>query len=169
CNDVVIIYARGTFGSGNIGCDVGAAFVDAVSAAEPGRVIVQGVPYNADILGYLNGGSEDGAKNMAALIEKAASQCPSAKIVLGGFSQGAQVTHKAVARIAATLSTKVAGIVLFGDPDNDQPFPGVPKKNVLTFCNLDDPICFGIPLPILGHQKYKKDAVKAAAWVAGKV
>ncbi|KAF8242629.1 alpha/beta-hydrolase [Wilcoxina mikolae CBS 423.85] len=106
---------------------------------------------------------------MAALIEKAVSQCPSAKIVLGGFSQGAQVTHKAMARIAATLSTKVAGIVLFGNPDNGQPFPGVLKKNVLTFCNLDDPICFGIPLPILGHQKYKTHTAKAAAWVTGKV
>ncbi|KAF8533896.1 hypothetical protein BDD12DRAFT_897510 [Trichophaea hybrida] len=88
-----------------------------------------------------------------------------------GFSsnQYFNITHKAVARIAATLSTKVAGIVLFGDPDNGQPFPGVLKKNVLTFCNVDDPICFGIPLPILSHQKYKTDAVKAAAWVAGKV
>jgi cutinase len=139
CDDVIIIFARGTYGapnyapdplvrcdvdlvvigSGNIGTGIGPAFVDAVSAAEPGRVIVQGVlPYPALVSGYLAGGSEIGADSMAALTSRAASQCPSARIVLGGYSQGAQVTHKAAARLNSALFPRIAGIVLFGDPNN---------------------------------------------------
>ena len=53
---------------------------------------------------------------MVALTQKAALQCPSARIVWGGYSQGAQVTHKAAAKLATSLYSKIAGIVLFGDP-----------------------------------------------------
>jgi cutinase len=55
---------------------------------------------------------------MVALTEKAASQCPSARIVWGGYSQGAQVTHKAASRLPSAYYTRIAGIMLFGDPDN---------------------------------------------------
>lgn len=51
CNDIILIYARGTNGSGNIGTGIGTAFADELAKAEPGRVIVQGVqPYAATVV-----------------------------------------------------------------------------------------------------------------------
>jgi len=86
CNDVIIIFARGTGGAGNIGLGLGPSFVAKVEAALPGRVIVQGVlPYAADILGYLQGGSAEGGRSMKAFTERAATQCPDAQIVLSGY------------------------------------------------------------------------------------
>lgn len=55
---------------------------------------------------------------MAASVKLAATQCPTAKVVLSGFSQGAQVTHKAAALLPSSLYKLVGAIVLFGDPDN---------------------------------------------------
>ncbi|KAA8895248.1 cutinase-domain-containing protein [Sphaerosporella brunnea] len=166
CADVILIYARGTYSSGNIGTGIGVAFADALAAALP-SVIVQGVePYNNNIAGYLAGGDNTGADSMVALTEKAASQCPNAKIVWGGYSQGCQVTHKAGAHLPSAYYPRIAGIMLFGDPDNGQAFPGSLNNHVKTYCHSDDPICDGIPLPIAGHLTYADNAAEAAAVVA---
>ncbi|KAI5796170.1 cutinase-domain-containing protein [Pyronema domesticum] len=170
CNDIILIYARGTNGSGNIGTGIGTAFADELAKAEPGRVIVQGVqPYAATVDGYFAGGDEQGADSMASLTQRAATQCPNAKIVWGGYSQGAQVNHKAAARLAAGLENRIYAIALFGDPDNQQPFPGTLNTKWRTWCHTDDPICAGQPLPVGGHLTYDKDAPEAAAWVASRV
>ncbi|KAL7274067.1 hypothetical protein RUND412_003051 [Rhizina undulata] len=170
CNDVIVIFARGTTEPGNVGDDVGPSFFDSLEALEPGRILVQGVnDYPADIWGYLVGGSESGAVNMAGLVAQAASQCPSAKIVLSGFSQGAQVAHKAAAKISSSLYSKVAAIVLFGDPDNGDPFPGTLNANVITFCADGDLICDGWPIPTDAHSHYEDDGPAAAAYVAARV
>jgi len=86
CNDVIIIFARGTGAEGNIGFGLGPSFIAKVEAALPGRVIAQGVlPYAADLIGYLQGGSAEGGRSMKALTERAAKQCPDAQIVLSGY------------------------------------------------------------------------------------
>lgn len=86
CNDIVVIYARGTLEVGNIGDILGPAVITALEGAEPGRVIAQGVwPYNADLIGYLAGGSDQGAESMRNLTERAASQCPKAQMVWAGY------------------------------------------------------------------------------------
>ncbi|PWW77665.1 Carbohydrate Esterase Family 5 protein [Tuber magnatum] len=169
CNDIIVIFARGTTEPGNVGDDVGPSFFDALAALEPGRVIVQGVNYPADILGYLQGGSDSGASDMADLVGRAASQCPDSKIVLSGFSQGAQVTHKAAKKIPTSLQPKVAAIVLFGDPNNGAAFPGTLNANVKTFCHEGDLICHGLPIPTEAHLHYEDDAPEAAAFVAARV
>ena len=116
CADVILIWARGTYGAGNIGAGVGTAFVDALAANEPGRTIVQGVqPYPALVVGYLAGGSPEGARAMAALTAKAAAQCPGADIVWGGYSQGAQVAHLAAALVPGALHARIKAVVVFGD------------------------------------------------------
>jgi cutinase len=63
---------------------------------------------------YLLGGSNSGAKDMAASVKLAKKQCPSSKVVLSGFSQGAQVTHKAAKLLDQSLYGVVGAIVLFG-------------------------------------------------------
>ena len=103
---------------------MGPFFFDALAIRRPDRTIVQGVNnYKATALGYLAGGSDDGAKDMAASVKLASTQCPTSKIVLSGFSQGAQVAHKAAKLLDASLHKFVGAIVLFGDPKNGELLP----------------------------------------------
>ncbi|TGZ80869.1 cutinase-domain-containing protein [Ascodesmis nigricans] len=170
CKPIIVIFARGTTEPGNVGDDVGPSFFDNLELLEPGRVLIQGVNnYPADIWGYLGGGSESGADDMAASVARAISQCPSSKIVLSGFSQGAQVTHKAAARMPTAHRSYVGAIVLFGDPNNGTPFPGVLNNNVLTFCNDGDLICDGWPIPTSDHSNYENDGPAAAKYVADRL
>lgn len=81
-----MIFARGTTEPGNVGDDVGPFFFDALTAKKPGKIIVQGTnSYPADVWGYLGGGSDTGAADMAASVKKAAQKCPKSSIVLSGF------------------------------------------------------------------------------------
>lgn len=57
---------------------------------------VQGVDYPASIPGFLAGGSPAGSFVMAAIANKTAAACPGTKIVLAGYSQGAQLVHNAM-------------------------------------------------------------------------
>jgi cutinase len=54
---------------------------------------------------------------MAASVKLAAKQCPGSKVVMSGFSQGAQVTHKAAELLDQSLYSVVGAIVLFGKSD----------------------------------------------------
>jgi hypothetical protein len=42
--------------------------------------------------------------------------CPHSKLILGGFSQGAQVTHIALANLNQGEQNHIAAVLLFGDP-----------------------------------------------------
>lgn len=69
CKNFTLIFARGTFESGNIGGIVGPPFVDAlVSMLGTAQVAVQGVNnYPADVAGFEAGGSATGSANMASV------------------------------------------------------------------------------------------------------
>ncbi|RPB16617.1 cutinase [Morchella conica CCBAS932] len=170
CNDVIVIFARGSTEPGNIGITLGPVFFDAIEKVEPGRIIAQGVnDYPASISEALAGGSKTGAKYMVSMVSLAASQCPESKVVLSGYSQGAQVTHLAAGYIPEDLYSKVAAIVLFGDPDDGDAFPGSLNDNVATFCKDGDRICEGFPIPSVVHFTYQNDVGKAAAYIAERV
>jgi hypothetical protein len=85
CGSVIFIYARGTTQEGNIGQNPGVALTAALQSAIPSTIIQGVLPYPADVAGYLAGGSSEGAQAMASLTARAASQCPTAKIVLSGY------------------------------------------------------------------------------------
>ncbi|KAI5820869.1 cutinase [Pyronema omphalodes] len=170
CAPIIVIFARGTTEPGNVGDDVGPSFFDALLKLRPGKVVIQGVNnYKADIWGYLAGGSEEGAQDMAKSVDRAVRQCPQSKIVLSGFSQGAQVTHKAASKIDPKLYKFIGAIVLFGDPFNGDDFPGTLNNNVKTFCHEGDLICDGLPIPTPEHSTYENDGPAAAAYVAARM
>lgn len=52
----------------------------------------------------------------ASLVEQAFSQCPDTKVVMGGYSQGGQITHNAAAVLSAETMGNVSAVVIFGDP-----------------------------------------------------
>lgn len=105
-------------------------------------VVGQGVlPYPAGYFGFLKGGSKTGVKSLVALAMRAVAQCPDAKIVLGGFSQGAQVLRKAVHRLPATVYHRILAIVSFSDSKEGRPFPEGLEERRVSFCAQGDWVC----------------------------
>ena len=102
---------------------------------------------------------------MASQVNRAATQCPGSRVFLSGYSQGAQVTHKAAALIPVSQHKIVAGIVVFGDPEKGDGFPGTLNDNALTICNRGDLICLGLPFPYGSHLEYEKTTPRAAAYI----
>ncbi|RPA81875.1 cutinase-domain-containing protein [Ascobolus immersus RN42] len=171
CGSVIFIYARGTTQEGNIGQNPGVALTAALKSAISNTIIQGVLPYKADVAGYLAGGSAEGASAMASLTARAASQCPSAKIVLSGYSQGAQVVRKAAAQINSSLHGRISAIVTFGDPKKGDAYPGALNNKNLVICNSGDLICDGIPLPIGSHSgtEYEKRIPEAIAYIKARV
>ncbi|MDP9166304.1 MAG: cutinase family protein, partial [Actinomycetota bacterium] len=88
CSDVVVVFARGTGEPDGIG-RVGQAFVDALRPQLGSRTLdTYGVNYPAsyDFL-TASAGAADATDYITSLV----AQCPSTRIVLGGYSQGAAV------------------------------------------------------------------------------
>jgi cutinase len=77
--------------------------------------------------------------------------------------------HKAAAQLTADEQASVAGIVVFGDPENGLAFPGKLNGREKTFCNNGDLICDGSPIIAAPHLQYGRDAEAAAEFVKGQV
>jgi cutinase len=111
CRPITVIYARGTTQAGNVGeaNSEGPTFFNALAKAVGGtsRLAIQGVTYPANVFGFLAGGDAAGATTMYNLINQAASKCPSTKIVVSGYSQGAQLVHTATQRLSAANAGRV--------------------------------------------------------------
>ncbi|ESZ98878.1 hypothetical protein SBOR_0736 [Sclerotinia borealis F-4128] len=142
CKPVIMIFARGTNEDGNVGTIAGPPlFTDLRAALTTAKISVQGVAYSANVFGYLAGGDTEGSKTLASLTNQASTKCPSAKLVLGGYSQGAQLVHNAAKTLSAAVSAKIAAVIVFGDPDNGQAVGSVPSSKVLSICHAQDIIC----------------------------
>lgn len=120
CAQTIVIFARGTTETGNVGTLTGPPFFQALATAVGGgttaQLVVQGVDYPADVAGFLAGGDAGGSQLMAQLTQEAVGNCSSSKVVISGYSQGGQLVHNAAALLPADVSAKVAGAVIFGDP-----------------------------------------------------
>jgi cutinase len=101
CKPVTYIFARGTTEIGNMGSTVGPALQKALeSAFGQNNVATQGVTYPADVAGAISGalspGTAQGARTMASLTQQVLSKCPDTKVILAGYSQGAEQVHGAL-------------------------------------------------------------------------
>jgi len=194
CAAVEVVFARGTFEAPGVGA-TGQAFVDALTARLPGKTVeAYGVNYPAS----LNfGQAVDGVADAANKIQSIATECPSTKIVLGGYSQGAAVagyttssTVPAGVTLPASLSgplpasvaSHVAAVALFGTPDDwflglaDRSAPPITigdqyAGKTLQLCATGDPVCYPGGLNRAAHSSYKDNGMtdQAADFVAGKV
>ncbi|CAO2658131.1 Nn.00g073910.m01.CDS01 [Neocucurbitaria sp. VM-36] len=173
CREITLIYARGTTQDGNVGAatDEGPTFFNALASRLGGtsRLAIQGVTYPANVLGFLAGGDAEGATTMFNLINTAASKCPSTKIVVSGYSQGAQLVHTATQRLSAATAARVNAVVTFGDADRDETFGVIPTSKVLIICHTGDNICDNGIIITPEHRDYEKDAPTAAAFVVARV
>ncbi|KAF8867553.1 cutinase [Infundibulicybe gibba] len=170
CADVTVFFARGTLERAPIGSVVGPPFRSALRSALDGKSLsFVGVDYPANIAGFLEGGDPDGATTMANDVNSIASSCPNTEIVMSGYSQGAQVTHLAADKLSSATQDRVKAVVVFGDPDNNQGFPGVLDARSITFCAQRDDICDGGATINAAHLSYGANAGQAASFVASRV
>jgi len=170
CKPIILIFARGTWEPGPApGLLTGSWFANDLKLKYPNKVAVQAVKYNAGLVGYLTGGDAAGSATMAKMVKSAADSCPKSRIVMGGYSQGGQVVHRAANQLPQDASSHVKAVVIFGDPDKGRKMKNIDKDIVDTVCSKSDPICYGIPIPLGSHLTYSTHANEAATWVKNKL
>ncbi|KAH6692730.1 cutinase [Plectosphaerella plurivora] len=172
CRAVTLIYARGTTQAGNVGdsAAVGPVFFNQLaSRIGTANLAVQGVDYPANVFGFLAGGDANGSRTMAQLAARAVTQCPNTKIVLSGYSQGAQLVHNAAGQLSAAVTARITAVLTFGDPKRDQAFGTIPAARTRVICRTGDNICDGGIVVTSAHSQYQQDAPAAATWVAARV
>lgn len=157
CADAEVVFARGTDEPDGLGV-VGNAFVNALRERAVGmNIATYAVDYDA---GKLQLGSGDGAKDAIKRIKTLASSCPDTKVVLGGYSQGANVVNivagNPIVGIAwgASLPPSSAGnivaVATFGNVAN-RSGTKVPSESAMfagkgiDLCHPADPICHAGP------------------------
>ncbi|MGN7781261.1 cutinase family protein [Mycolicibacterium sp. 22603] len=191
CSDVEIVFARGTFEAPGVGA-TGQAFVDALTPRLGGAsvdVYPVNYPASLDFQAAASGITDAGNR-----IQYIANSCPTTKIVLGGYSQGAAVagytTFDAVPAGLAlppgltgpmppAVAPHVAAVALFGTPDNwflnlvDRNAPPITvgplyAAKTIQLCASGDPVCAPGGLDRAAHSAYKTNgmAVQAADFVA---
>jgi len=185
CPDVEVVFARGTAEASGVG-RVGQAFTDALSAQLPGQTVTSyavNYPASYDFLT-----TAEGATDATARISQMALSCPSTKMVLGGYSQGAAVMDMlagvpplgnkigeigSAPPLSPTAAVTVAAVAAFGNPATKfgQPLSSVGQfaGRSIDLCKDGDPICADGRNP-LAHRGYEDAmAQQAASFAAGRV
>ena len=194
CPSIEVVFARGTNEAPGVGA-TGQAFVDALNARLPGKTVdVYAVDYPASLS---FGQAADGIVDASNKIESIAASCPTTKIVLGGYSQGAAVagyttTDTVPAGFALpagitgpmspAIASHVAAVVLFGTPDAwflslvDHNAPPIAigqlyAAKTLQLCATGDPVCFAGGLDRSAHSSYKNNGMadQAADFAVGQL
>jgi hypothetical protein len=162
CPDVEVAFARGSAEPPGVG-GIGQAFVDAMRAQVGGKSIdVYPINYPAST------DFASGIRDAADHIQATAANCPSTRIVLGGFSQGAVVAGFVTSAVIPDgvpaalvpqpmppeVADHVAAVALFGEPsDNFMRDAGAPTvvigplyvPKTISLCADGDTICNGAP------------------------
>ena len=185
CPDIEVVFARGTAEPAGVG-RVGQAFTDALSAQAGGRTVTSyavNYPASYDFLT-----TADGATDASARISAMAQSCPSTKIVLGGYSQGAAVMDMlagvpplgdkigeigSAPPLSPTAAVTVSAVAAFGNPatkfGNPLSSVGMFAGRSIDLCKDGDPICSDGRNP-LAHRGYEDAmAQQAANFAAGRV
>ncbi|ORY61340.1 cutinase [Pseudomassariella vexata] len=187
--DVVVIFARGTTEPGNVGQLVGPPLFRAIrkqlphgqGGRSPGEStdvslrpsIVSNNPpvfyptiHPAETL--VNDSESPGTENRnnrAELVTQTLHKYPHSKIVLAGYSQGAQIVHNTARLLDPVEMAAVSSVILFGDPANGQAIQNADPRSVMNVCHHGDNIACGGDLIMLPHLTYALDTDDAAAFV----
>jgi cutinase len=182
CPGVHVVFARGTGEPPGIG-RVGQAFVDALRAQIGSRTLTTyGVNYPAS---YDFGMAYDGANDATAYVVNFVQTCPSTRIVLGGYSQGAAVMDMLMgipplgnrignlgAPLPPGLSPNVVAVAAFGNPATKFGNPITSANHLfagraIDLCKDGDPICSDGRNPF-AHSDYVSAGLanQAASFVA---
>jgi len=183
CPDIEVIFARGTNDAPGLG-NPGQAFADTLRGLVGGRTLTTyavNYPASYDFLA-----AADGANDAAFRIGTMAASCPSTKLVLGGYSQGAAVVDMlagipplgnkigevgSAPPLASNLVPSVAAVAVFGNPATKFSNPitrSVFGGRAIDLCKDGDPICSRGRNPF-AHSDYVSAGLtdQAANYVAG--
>jgi cutinase len=185
CPDVEVVFARGTNDAPGLGRP-GQAFADALKSQIGGRTLTTyavNYPASYDFLA-----AADGATDAANRISSMAASCPSTRIVLGGYSQGAAVVDMlagipplgdkigeigSAPPLPSSLVHNVAAVAVFGNPATRFGNPvtaSVFGGKAIDLCKDGDPICSQGRNPF-AHSDYVSTGLidQAANFVAGMI
>lgn len=179
CNDIEVVFARGTSELPGIG-RVGEAFVGDLAARVGNRSVgAYGVNYPASF-DFLT--AADGANDASAHIQYVVNNCPNTRLVLGGYSQGAAVmdiiTSVPFPAIGFTnplppnVPDRIAALAVFGNPTARIGLPLTVSPlygtRAIDLCNVGDPVCSD-GNSVRAHRSYGPDGLtgQAATFVAG--
>jgi len=173
CKRVVMVYARGSTEAGNIGT-LGPSLKSGLSSRFPGQFALEGVNYPADLASNFlpDGSNQEAINNAKNLIERIYNQCPNARILAGGYSQGSAVISNAIERLSSAVQNRVDGVVFFGYTKNLQNLgriPGFPSSKLKVYCNIGDLVCSGTLIITVAHLTYLTDTSSAVRFLAGRV
>ena len=149
CPDVEVVFARGTTEPPGVG-GVGQAFVDSLRSQLGSRSVgVYAVDYPASR--DFDSSTPAGADDASGHIQSMAANCPSTRMVLGGYSQGAAVIDISTTAMPPQVADHVAAAALFGGPKSafaDTLSPGplptigpLYAAKTIDLCVPNDPIC----------------------------
>ncbi|OBH08116.1 cutinase family protein [Mycobacterium sp. E3247] len=133
CPDAEVVFARGREEPPGVGA-VGDAFVNSLRGKTRKSIGVYGVNYPASIT------TGSGANDIGAHVESMARSCPNTRIVLGGYSLGAEVVDRAMwGGLPPGLDQRIAAVALFGNGTHGLA-PAFAGKTI-DQCTAGDPIC----------------------------
>ena len=149
CPDVEVVFARGTTEPPGVG-GVGQAFVDSLRSQLGDRSVgLYAVDYPASR--DFDSSTPAGANDASGHIQSMAVNCPSTRMVLGGYSQGAAVIDISTTAMPPQVADHVAAAALFGGPKSafsDTLSPGplptigpLYATKTIDLCVPNDPIC----------------------------
>jgi len=164
------VFARGSTEPSPIGILIGPSLERALKSKLPGLRTIP-VQYAASLATNISAQRTDAAS--IAKGNDAFRQAAGCNVILaGGYSQGAAVMHNVVAKLDASLKSKIAGVALFGDTRNKQDgghIPNFPQEKSRVWCNRDDGVCGGGLNVNAGHLSYSNAQInEAATWLAGR-
>jgi cutinase len=172
CSDAEVVFARGREEPPGVGA-VGDALVNSLRGKTRMSVGVYGVNYPADI------STGSGANDMSAHVQSMARSCPNTRMVLGGYSLGAEVADLVTGGRAGFGFTNplppgtdqhIAAVALFGNGTR-RLAPAFAGKTI-DQCAAGDPICGrGTNWPSHLQPSYIDSGLvdQAASFVAGKL
>lgn len=179
CPDIEVIFARGTTESPGLG-RVGQAFVDSLRGQVGGRSVnayAVNYPANYDFMA-----AASGANDASGRVQWMMQNCPSTRLVLGGYSQGAAVIDVIAAipvpglgfnaPLPPNAPEHVAALAVFGNPSAKLGLPltssPVWGPRAIDLCAYGDPICSSGD-SVAAHRGYVAtgETAQAAAFVAG--
>ncbi|TGZ78163.1 cutinase precursor [Ascodesmis nigricans] len=174
CKGYVMIYARASSESGNIGSSLGPDLRTRLRIRYPGNFAMQGIDYPAALADNFlpRGTTAQAISDTVNMITRVANDCPNAKIFAGGYSQGTAVIAAAVEDLPSAIRNRVNAIVLFGytkNKQNNEGVPNYPSNKLKIYCNFGDLVCTGSLVITAAHFTYGSDVSNAVSFLASKV
>lgn len=175
CKDIIMLFARGSTETGNMGTICGPQTANAVKAAfGADKVAVEGIEYAAALSTNFGPGGADrrGIAEMERLIAQANTDCPNSMLVVGGYSQGAALTHRAVEDLPQAQKDQIVAAFTFGDTQNQQDngqIPNFPPEKTNVICNRGDAVCSGTLNILPPHLQYGARADEQAQFINSKL